>query len=86
MKDTEALFKQKNWRLFKKDDYIIQSTFLVFYKKPQDHVKQITKVDIKQLRYEWQNSKAMGFIYFREANAYQRVSKELKTIFKLIKG
>lgn len=86
MEDVEELFKRKNWRLFQKNDYIIQSTFLNFYKKPHDHIKQIICVDMKQLRYEWKNSKAMGFVYFREANAYQKVTKKLKMLFKLING
>ncbi len=85
--DIEELFKRKNWRLFKEGDYIIQSIIFIYsYRKPEEHVRKIIKVDIKNLWYIWEDGIESGKIYFRQANAFELVSNELKNLHKIMVG
>lgn len=92
----KKLFKEKNWRHFEKGDCVIESHFLdiahmsLVY-KPHRHVKIITKVDMKLLRYDYEIVNYFGevqsgnVIYFKEAKNYVKVNKELRCYFKLMR-
>lgn len=98
MSTFKKLFKEKNWRLFEKGDCIIATRFLDSLKKDLvkphryvRHVKIITKVDMKLLRYEYEMVNDFGeiqsgnVIYFKEGKNHVKVNKELRCYFKLMR-
>ncbi len=98
MSTFKKLFKEKNWRLFKKGDCIIATRFLDSLNKDLvkphryvRHVKIITKVDMKLLRYEYEMVNDFGevqsgnVIYFKEAKTHVKVNKELRCYFKIMR-
>lgn len=97
MSTFKKLFKEKNWRLFKKGDCIIATSLLgvlnndlVTSQKYLQHVKLITKVNMKLLRYEIETitesgKVSFGFFYFKGGNYYVKVNKELRCYFKIMR-
>ena len=94
MSTFKKLFKEKNWRHFEKGDCIIATSLFGVMNNDLvtslKHVKLITKVNMKLLRYEIETitesgKVSFGFFYFKGGNYYVKVNKELRCYFKIMR-